>query len=262
MLRMSLSKIGLVWLIALVGVLSIATCSSWPQRQLLYFPQPKTVPTPTLTLATEAGDVLVSVHERPGENALIYFGGNADDVSRHLASLAADFPDYALYLPHYRGYGGSAGTPSEDALNRDALALYERVRAQHGHIVVIGYSLGSGIAARLTHQKPVARLVLVSPYDSILNVARHHFPALLVSLLLRDKYESWRYTPQIATPTLILMAERDDVIPNERSVALYKTFRKGVASLETIPEQGHGDIFLHPKYRGLLRRFINGMPVQ
>ncbi|MDR3324039.1 MAG: lysophospholipase [Zoogloeaceae bacterium] len=250
-------KKALICLLTLTVVVLLTACSSWPQRKLLYFPQPKNLPTQTLTLATEAGNVLVSMREREGEKALLYFGGNAEDVSLSLAPLAADFPDHALYLLHYRGYGGSAGTPSEAALHRDALALYELAHSRHGQIDLIGRSLGSGLAVRLASQKPVTRLALVTPYDSIENVARHHYPAWLVALLLRDPYDAWRDAPKVTAPTLILQAEHDTVVPNKNTQALYATFPQGVATLKTIPGRGHNDLSTHPQYRESLQRFFN-----
>ena len=95
------------------------------QRSLLYFPQPRSVDSPaqTLHLPVSGAQLIVSTKAHAGRKALVYFGGNAEDVSASLASFSEAFPDYAIYLMHYRGYGGSSGAPSEAALNADALAL-------------------------------------------------------------------------------------------------------------------------------------------
>ncbi|MFM2003805.1 MAG: hypothetical protein RI963_3231, partial [Planctomycetota bacterium] len=119
----------------------------------------------------------------PGQDALpagavIYFGGNAEEVDRSADDYAAAFPRHAIYLMNYRGYGGSQGGPSKAALHRDAAALYEYVASRHGTIVVIGRSLGSGVAVRLAVSNRVDRLILITPFDSIVNVARGLFPFL------------------------------------------------------------------------------------
>ncbi|MCW8984402.1 MAG: hypothetical protein OQK55_03600, partial [Thermoanaerobaculales bacterium] len=78
-----------------------------------------------------------------GRRALIYFGGNAEDVSHNIGQLKRLLPSYHLYLHNYRGYGGSSGAPGEQAILADSLALYERVREQHDEVAVIGRSLGT-----------------------------------------------------------------------------------------------------------------------
>jgi len=174
------------------------------------------------------------VRQRSGPNALLYFGGNAEDVSYSLPSLSTAFPDHAVYLLHYRGYGGSSGKPSEAALFADALALFDRVSTDHQNIAVVGRSLGSGVAVHLASLRPVARLVLVTPYDSLQELAARQFPYLPVRWLLLDKFESWRYAEHITVPTLVIAAEHDEVIPRMSTEALYKRFRTGVASFKTV----------------------------
>lgn len=214
------------------------------QRSLIYFPQPRTpMPgTQTLPLASEAGPVLVTALRRPGTQALLYFGGNAEDVSWSLPTLAEAFPAHSLYLLHYRGYGGSAGTPSEAALFADALALHERVLLEQPQITVVGRSLGSGVAVYLASQRPVERLVLVTPYDSIEELAAQRFPVFPVRWLLQDKFESSRYAGQVSAPTLLLAAENDEVIPLASTRALRGHFTAGVARLEIIPDHDHNSV--------------------
>src|SRR5260370_41081884 len=102
--------------------------------------------------------VLVSTRPKDGSHALIYFGGNAEDVSLNMPSLSAGFPDSAIYLLHYRGYGGSSGRPSEGALFADALTLFDQVHSKHPDVDVVGRSLGSGIAVYVASLRPVTRL--------------------------------------------------------------------------------------------------------
>ena len=154
---------------------------------------------------------------------------------------------------HYRGYGGSSGKPSEAALVADALALFDKVNTEHQNITVVGRSLGSGVAVHLASLRPVARLILVTPYDSLQDLAARQFPYFPVRWLLRDKFESWRYAPLISVPTLIVAAEHDDVIPRTSTETLYKRFRAGVASFKVVTGTGHNSISESPEYLPLLR---------
>lgn len=239
-----------VTLIAVIAVAYVGICATLFafQRSLIYYPQPSALSTVVTTLTVPGAELRVSVRPHDGPNGLLYFGGNAEDVSRNLPAFSQAFPDHALYLLHYRGYGGSSGTPSEEAIHRDALVLFDKVYAQHPNIAIVGRSLGTGVAIRLASQRPASRLVLISPYDSLQELAARQFPYLPVRWLLRDKFESWQYAPHITAPTLIVAAEHDEVIPRLSTDQLYARFAPGVASFEVIPGTGHNTISDSPSY--------------
>lgn len=253
----------------LFGYSAICLLMWWQQRSLMYFPTPARTPpaseqalqVPAQRLATghviEAALLRLAVlpaRQPHGESrALIYFGGNAEEVSDSLPGLAQAFPDHAIYAMHYRGYSGSSGKPSEPALHADALALYEHVRRSHPQIALVGRSLGSGIATRLATLRPVTELVLVTPYDSLLRVAQQAYRWLPVAWLLQDRYESWRDAPQVDAPTRLILAGRDEVIPPVHGQHLAAYFRPGIAQIRTIAEAGHNDIAGFPDYPTLLR---------
>ena len=195
----------------------------------------------------------VTAMPRKGLDAVVYFGGNAEDVNFSLPGLAAAFPEHAIYLMHYRGYGGSSGKPSEEALVADALVLFDKVSTEHPNVVLIGRSLGSGIAVHLASLRPVARLVLVTPYDSLVEMAAKQFPYLPIRWILLDKYESWKYAAQVTAPTLIVAAERDKVIPRTSTEALYARFHTGVAALRVVAGASHNTISESPEYALLLK---------
>jgi uncharacterized protein len=247
----------MLMLVAVVALVYLALCAVLfvNQRSMIYFPQPRSPGSgaATITLPADGAEVLVTVRPHGGPNALIYFGGNAEDVSYNLPGLSTAFPDYAVYLLHYRGYGGSSGKPSEAALFTDALALFDKVRIEHNNIVVVGRSLGSGVAVHLASLRPVARLVLVTPYDSLQELAAHQFPYFPVRWLLLDKFESWRYATQVIAPTLVLAAEHDEVVPRASTESLYARFRAGVASLRVVAGTSHNTISQSPEYLPLLK---------
>lgn len=202
------------------------------QRQLIYFPVAAQLPaTDPLLLQQADATVLVSRKARDNARALLYFGGNAEDVSVSLPEFAVAFPEHAIYLMHYRGYGGSSGKPSEQALVADALALYDQLQSNHSDITVIGRSLGSGVAVQLAAQRKVAQLVLITPFDSLSALASRQFPFFPVPWLLKDSYKSVEYAPAINSPTLLLVAEQDEIIGHAHSEALHQAFAPGIATL-------------------------------
>jgi pimeloyl-ACP methyl ester carboxylesterase len=214
------------------------------QRSLIYYPQPRANRdgVPVMTLHTDAGPVLVSTRPASGPGAMIYFGGNAEDVSLDLSDFSSAFPDDAIYLLHYRGYGGSAGKPSEQALFADALMLFDQVHVQHPNITLVGRSLGTGIAVKIASERPITRLVLITPFDSLTDVAAQAYRWLPVRLLMRDKYDSWKYAPQVIAPTRIIAAGDDEIIPRSSTERLRTRFKPGVATYTVIPGVGHNTI--------------------
>jgi len=250
-----------ILIIAAIGAIAyVGLCVALflAQRSFIYYPQPRspTDDSPTLTLNLDGERVQVSTRLAPGPNAVIYFGGNAEEVSHSLPALAAAFPERSLYALNYRGYGGSTGKPSEATLIADALALFDHVHADHPRIIVIGRSLGSGVAVHIASLRPAESLVLVTPYDSLAELAASQFRFFPVRWLLIDKFESWRYAPKITAPTRLIAAQDDEVIPLASTQSLFEHFPKTSATLTVVPGAGHNTISESPDYV----RFLRGTP--
>ena len=229
------------------------------QRSMIYFPQPRAPgdTSASLPLAVDGAELVIGVRPHDGPNALVYFGGNGEDVSFNLPDFSAAFPDHALYLMNYRGYGGSSGSPSEAAIHQDALALFDLVRARHPNVALMGRSLGSGVAIRLASERPATALVLITPYSSIAELGARQLPMFPVKWLLRDRYESWRYAPVIEVPTTLVVAEHDEIIPRWSTDDLYARFTPGVASVRVIPGTGHNTLSNSPLYVQALQIALN-----
>lgn len=246
----------LVYILVSIAAVYLLLCAALFvfQRALIYFPQPSSIETPDtlLKLSVSDADLQVSVRPHVGPKALIYFGGNAEDVSRNLPSFSQAFPDEAIYLLHYRGFGASSGSPSEEAIARDALDLFDRVYAEHPQVVVVGRSLGTGVAIRLASQRPATRLILITPYNSLLEIAVRQYPMFPVQWLLKDTFDSGRYATYISVPTLLIMAEHDEVIPRASTERLYRQLTPGVATLKVINGVGHNSISESPEYLKLI----------
>src|SRR5690606_12067614 len=119
-----------------------------------------------------------------GEPLVIYFGGNAEEVSWMLEEAPRRAPGVGWLLVDYRGYGSSGGSPSEKALVEDAFRWYDRFAAGR-KAYVFGRSLGSGVAVQLAARRPVAGVILIAPFDSLVEMGRHYYPVLPVDLLLK-----------------------------------------------------------------------------
>jgi uncharacterized protein len=229
------------------------------QRSILYYPTPPSTSSNTPSFTFTNDDQILHVYkvERKTRNAVIYFGGNAEDVSQSTDHLAALFPNRSIYLPCYRGYGNSSGQPSEKALVDDALALYNRVEKDFDDITLFGRSLGSGVAIQLAAQHSPNRVILATPYDSMAAVARHHYPFFPVNMLLQDRFDSLSRANLIQVPTLLLIAEHDEVIPRENSERLGTALSAEITDIKVITGTNHNSIHLSPDYNMAIETFLH-----
>ncbi len=244
-----------IFIAALVVYSAVVAMAYFNQRNMLYFPVRHAAVPGNQSLEREDGvSVKVNALVRPGTQALIYFGGNGEDVSYNLQPLSDTFACHSIYLMHYRGYGGSGGRPNEADIQSDALALFDQIKAKHPSITLIGRSLGSGVATYVASQRPVQRLVLVTPFDSIVRLGQRHYPYLPVDWLSRERYESWRYAPDITAPTLVLIAGNDRIVPRVHSEALIQSFATGTVEHIVLDGVGHNSISANPQYYALLAK--------
>lgn len=229
------------------------------QRELLYLPHMTKVDAAQTDFGIARNGVmlngwLVNIGQ-PG--AILYFGGNAERVEDRRKEFARLFPRASTYLVPYRGYGASEGTPTEADILEDALAVYDQVQARQpgAKIVVIGRSLGSAVASYVASKRPVAKLVLVTPFDSMANVAQSHYPWLPVRWLLQDRYEQATYLHAYKGPLMIVRAGRDDVVPAESTNQLIASLGRKARVLD-LPEADHSSVATDATYARALASFV------
>lgn len=160
----------------------------------------------------------------PGRPVILFFHGNGGNVA---GSIAAVRPlvkaGYGAVLPEYRGYGGLPGAPSELGLYADARAARAWMAANgigRNGVIVMGYSLGTGVAAQMATEMRPRALVLIAPYSSIAHVAGARYPFVPVGLLLTERFDTGSKLPRIAAPILLLHGSTDRTIPAGESALL------------------------------------------
>ncbi|QJD99172.1 alpha/beta hydrolase fold domain-containing protein [Massilia forsythiae] len=182
----------------------------------------------------------------PGRHpAVLYFGGRSEEVSWVVRDAARLFPGMAVLAMNYRGYGASHGVPAEIHMVDDGRMLFDWLAASDHvdpqRIAVVGRSLGSGVAVQVAKARPAHAVVLVTPYDSILAIAKRRFRGMPIGYMLRHRFESIKYAPSLTAPTYVLRAASDDVVPHSHTDQLVARLAR-LCGDEVVPGSNHMNI--------------------
>lgn len=244
------------WLIGiglLCGAVYIAvTGFLYSQQTQLIYPAPDMIsPLPAgfeeVVLTTSDGIELRSFY-RPasaGQPTAVYFHGNGGTLYGSLVAteqIAA--AGYGLLLVEYRGYGGNAGSPSEDGFYADgraALAFLRERQIAESDTILMGNSIGTGTAVQLATEITPKALLLTAPFTSLPDVAADVLWWLPVRLLIRDQYDSHAKIGDVNAPILVLHGSADELIPHQQGQALAAETAR--ADFQLFAGEGHNLIF-------------------
>jgi fermentation-respiration switch protein FrsA (DUF1100 family) len=206
-------------------------------------------------LRTGDGETLAALHlEAPsGRPTILLLHGNADRADRYgfLADLLAA-RRIGLLAVSYRGYPGSTGRPDEAGLIADGEAGFDWLAARsNGPVVLLGRSLGSGVAVGVAATRRVAGLVLVSAYDSVLAVAQETYFFVPVAPFLKDPFRSDQRIASVKAPILFIHGRRDTLIPLSHGERLFVA-APGPKTMVVLEEAGHNDIWSEPALEALI----------
>ena len=252
MLGTALSVAGFMalgWL-ALVGLLALQ------ERRLIFFPTRTLAAAPAdfglradeLSITAADG---VTLHgwwiEGPGDRVLIWYHGNAGNIGDrlHNARWFVDRLGVDVVLVDYRGYGRSEGTPDEEGLYLDGLAIYDAVAARSArveNIVLFGRSLGGAVAIETALRRPAGALVLESVFRSVPALAREHY-WFVPSAVVRTRMDNVSKIARVRTPTLVLHGDRDRIVPLSHGRRLFEA-AASAARFHLIEGAGHNDTWL------------------
>ncbi len=219
--------------------------------------------TERLELRTPDGETIVGNlvrARRQSRGLVIGFSGNAwngDDCTTFIAHRLTDV-DTVVF--HYRGYTPSTGTPGEAALCADALLIYDTMvkGMQPERVYAFGFSLGSGIAAYLAANRPLAGQLLVTPFDSIEAIARNRYWGVPVRYLIKNPFRSIDHLNGKPVPTAVILASEDRIVPHERSECLIRSLIDPVL-VETVPDSTHVSIYDMVAIDHLLHRSFDAL---
>lgn len=239
-------------LMAVIAYMAIVAVVYFSQRSMLYpgagaadLPEPASWGE-TVHIRTPDGELLQALYTRGDSDrpCVLLFFGNGDRVDNYaFLAQALSARGIGLLAISYRGYPGSTGSPGEQGLLTDGIAAFDWLSAQaKSGIVVLGRSLGTGVAVNTAGQRPAAGVILVSPYLSVLSVAQTRYPLLPVELLLKDPFRSDLRISKVKQPKLFLHGRLDDSIPLSSGKALYDLAPEP-KRMVIYDGAGHNDIF-------------------
>lgn len=201
----------------------------------------------------------------PTKGTLLFLHGNAGNISHRfgLIRLLTELP-VDVFIPDYRGYGKSEGSPSEEGLYRDAEAAYAFLTDSRGippdRLVLYGESLGGAVCVELARRRPCAGLILESTFTSVPAMARHILPFPPLWLCLRTRFDSLSKIGSIKAPKLFIHSPEDEVVPYSMG---RKLFERAADPKEfwKVPRARHGEVFLvePEEFSRRLRAFLDGV---
>ena len=243
-------------LFAVLAYAAIAGFMYLQQRSLQYHPAHKGTSPQALGLTgvteelvkTPDGETIVLWYApaRLGKPAVLFFHGNGGEIadrSERFAFLQSQ--GLGVMFMSYRGYGASTGEISEQGLILDALTAYGALRDKGvppEMIVLLGESLGTGVAVQLAAQKPVAAVALEAPYTATVDIAAEIYWWLPVRFLMKDQFRSRDVIAQVKVPLLIQHGDADNVVPIAQGRALFALANEPKQMVE-IPGAGHDAVF-------------------
>lgn len=201
----------------------------------------------------------ISYPNEPSTSTVIYFGGIREECSWVLQH-AHHFSKSTFICLNYRGYGLSQGTPSEQSILQDTLGAIYFLNSQHSidlsNLFYIGRSLGSGVAGFISNHLPPKAVCLVTPYDSVMAVAKRKYWFLPVSKLFRHPFNATHWACQNSSPMLMILSQIDLTVPHDHSERLF-SFWAGPKKTTTLPNCDHSSVVHHPKFFPEISAFFN-----
>ena len=254
-----IASVSMMLLYVFVGL-----CLYLWQRSFIYFPtaaEPVSESLNSFTFENEGQTINIWSLNPGRKSALLYFGGNQETVSRNADNYARFLPEHSIYFLEYRGYGLSNGSPSEQGIYSDALKAFDLIAKDYAHIMVVGRSLGSGVATYIAAQRQVRGLVLVTPYDSILAIGQSQYPIYPISWMLIDTFDSLSRADMIDEPTLIILSEFDSVVPHKHAFKLAEALASREVVVKTIKDSNHISVVDNTEYFNELNIFLKNINV-
>ena len=210
-----------------------------------------------LEIRVEDGTLLEGIEFTPEHfsHTIFYLGGRSQDSVALIHKLVFSLENYRIVTFDYRGYGDSKGTPNEQNLYGDALYIAQKLQERYGNFSLIGFSLGSSVAAYVASKIKVENLFLFGGFDSVFNIIKYKLP-WLPSFLIRYKFDTALHVSHVEVPTYLVSSKDDDIVPIKNAHNL-KNSIKNLVEVEELSSYNHDEILFSQQSVNLVKRVLN-----
>ena len=207
-----------------------------------------------LEIKTDDGIFLEGIEYAPKEfsRTLIYLGGKSQDSVALIHKLAHHFENFRIVTFNYRGYGESGGTVSEEKLYADALEVAQKFALRYGSFSIVGYSLGSSLAAYIASKVTIEKLVLIGAFDSVKTLFKQRgFP----SFLIKYHFDTYLHVREVNAPVYLLASKDDTIVPLQNVYNLKENI-KNLAEYKELSSYNHDEILLCEESIEFIKRVL------
>lgn len=238
------------------------------QEKFIFFPQ-KLSPAFKFSFPQKFEEIAIKTKDNISLNAILfkansskgvvfYLHGNAGSLSSwgEVAEVYTSL-NYDVFMPDYRGYGKSEGTiSSEKQLHNDVQAAYDKVKSMYDEnsVIVLGYSIGTGPAAKVASVNRPKLLILQAPFYSMTDVMKKHYP-IIPTFVLKYKFETGKFIKNCAVPIVIFHGDADEITPYSSSIKLKEAMKKSDIFI-TLKGEGHNGMSSNPDYLSQLQKIL------
>ncbi len=185
---------------------------------------------------------------------VLYFGGNASNAKCFIERVASKIDSYNFIAFNYPGYGKSQGNPSQKKILQYALELYNKYHPD----IVAGRSLGSAVATYLASKEKVEKLLLITPIDSIRNIAKNKFGYLPVDFIIKHPFDADRWMPNVEADVAVLLVSNENIVPKE-SVKNIISKIKHLKFKKVIEGVNYSNLFEYPQTLQALKEALGAL---
>jgi hypothetical protein len=194
------------------------------------------------------------VENKKGAPLVLYFSGNANNVLEFLDDIAPEIKNYNFVGFNYPGYAASEGRPCEECILKYALEIFDRYKPDY----LIGRSLGSAVASYTAANRKIDGMLLITPIDSIVNIAKARYPFLPVGLLVKYKFEAYKYLRVVKAPVSVLLVKKDNIVPKSSIQRVLHSI-VNLKEVQVIDGVGHGNIYEYPHIDRIISNLLDSI---
>ncbi|MBU0632554.1 alpha/beta hydrolase [bacterium] len=210
-----------------------------------------------LEIQAEDGTLLEGMEYTPQnfKHTIFYLGGRSQDCVALIHKLSYNFEDYRILTFNYRGYGNSKGVLDEKNIFADALHVAKKFQAHYGEFSIVGFSLGSSVAAYVASKIKVEKLFLLGGFDSVANIFKSRNP-LIPAFMVKYTFDTALHVSAVDAKTYLVSSADDDVVPLENAHNL-KSKIKNLAEYKELSRYNHDEILFCDESVSLVKRVLN-----